>query len=85
MVNGVHEPSDLYKMDKSAGDKADMYFNFLENTGVSSDDREFGVSMDDYYGGSFLLAIDRSMDKCNRFHRHIMKSGSIYVNITSTR
>ena len=81
VVNGVHEPSDLYKMDKSAGDKADMYFNFLENTGVSSDDREFGVSMDDYYGGSFLLAFDRSMDKCNRFHRHIMESGSMDVNI----
>ena len=37
--------------------------------------------MDDYYGGSFLLVWDRSPDKCNRFHRHEMDSGSIDVNI----
>ena len=37
--------------------------------------------MDDYYVGSFLLVWDRSPDKCNRFHRHEMDSGSIDVNI----
>ena len=81
VVNGVHEPFDLYKLNKDDGDKADLYFNFLENTGVSSDDREFGISMDDYYGGSFILAFDRSSDKCNRFHRHIPDSGSMDINI----
>ena len=81
VVNGVHEPFDLYKLNKDDGDKADLYFNFLENTGVSSDDREFGISMDDYYGGSFILAFDRSTDKCNRFHRHIPDSGSMDINI----
>ena len=55
--------------------------NFIENTGVSIDDREFGISLEDYYGGSFLLAWDRTPDKCNRFHRHAMDSGSIDINI----
>ena len=45
------------------------------------DDREFGISLKDYYGGSFLLAWDRIPDKCNRYHRHKMDSGTIDVNI----
>lgn len=81
VVNGVHEPSELFKVDRVSGDIVDLYSSFLENTGVSTDDREFGISMDDYYGGSFLLVWDRSPDKCNRFHRHEMDSGSIDVNI----
>ena len=81
VVNGVHEPSDLYKLDLSTGDRADLFSSFLENAGVSTDDREFGISMDDYYGGCLLLVWDRSPDKCNRFHRHEMDSGTIDVNI----
>ena len=81
VVNGVNEPTDLYRLNKSAGDKANLYFNFLENTGVSTDDREFGVTMKDYYGGSLILAFDRSPDKCNRYHRHPYDSGSIDINI----
>ena len=68
MVNGVHEPSEPYKLDISGGDKVDLYSSFLENTGLSTDDREFGISMSDFYGGSLLLVWDRSPDKCNRFH-----------------
>jgi len=81
VVNGVHEPSEPYKLDIAGGDKVDLYASFLENTGVSTDDREFGISMSDYYGGSLLLVWDRSPDKCNRFHRHEMDSGSIDVNL----
>jgi len=81
IVNGVHEPSEPYRLDKSAGDKVDLYASFLENTGVSTDDREFGISMKDYYGGNLLLVWDRSPDKCNRYHRHEMDSGSIDVNL----
>ena len=81
VVNGVHEPSEPYKLDITSGDKADLYASFLENTGVSTDDREFGISMTDYYGGNLLLVWDRSPDKCNRFHRHEMDSGSIDVNL----
>ena len=81
IVNGVHEPTELYKLNADTEDKVDMFANFIENTGISTDDREFGISLEDYYGGSFLLAWDRTPDKCNRFHRHAMDSGSIDINI----
>ena len=67
VVNGMHEPQELYKMYKSEGDKVDMYANFLENIGISTDDKEIGITMEDYYGGSFIIAWDRTQDKCNRF------------------
>ena len=85
VVNGVHEPQEVYKLNKTTGDKVDLYEHFLENTGISNDDREFGITMDDYYGGSFMLVWDRTPDKCNRFHRHVMDSGSMSINLkTST-
>ena len=81
IVNGVNEPAELYKLNIDDGDKVDMFANFLENTGVHTDDREFGISLDDYYGGSFLIAWDRTPDKCNRYHRHKMESGTIDINL----
>ena len=81
VVYGVHKPSESYKLDITSGDKADLYASFLENTSVSTDDREFGISMTDYYGGNLLLVWDRSPDKCNRFLRHEMDSGSNDVNL----
>ena len=84
VVNGVHEPQEVYKLNKSTGDKVDLYEHFLENTGISNDDREFGITMDDYYGGSFMLVWDRTPDKCNRFHRHVMDSGSMSINLKTS-
>ncbi len=81
VVNGVSEPPQLYKVDMDNGDKADLYASFLENIGIGVDDRECGVTYEDFYGGSFLLVWDRTQDKCNRFHRHQQESGSIDVNI----
>ena len=81
IVNGVNEPTELYKLDVDGGDKVDMFANFLENTGVHMDDREFGISLKDYYGGCFLLAWDRTPDKFNGYHSHKMDSGTIDVNI----
>ena len=81
VVNGVSEPPQLYKVDMDNGDKADLYASFLENIGIGVDDRECGVTYDDFYGGSFLLVWDRTQDKCNRFHRHQQPSGSIDVHI----
>ena len=66
VVNGVNEPTELYKLNVDLGDKVNMFANFLENTGVHTDDREFGLTLDDYYGGSFLIAWDRTPDNCNR-------------------
>ena len=81
LVNGVHEPREPHKVDIDAGDYISLYSDFLENTGIGVDDRDFGVSMNDYIGGSFLIAFDRTRDKCNRFHRHQADSGTIDVNI----
>lgn len=81
VVKGHHEPRELYKMNKTDKDTADIWAQFLENTGVQSDDREFGLSKQDYLGGTFLLAWDRTPDKCNRFHRHIMDSGTMDINL----
>ena len=85
VVNGVHEPQEMYKLNEAVGDKVDMYANFLENTGISTDDREFGITMEDYYGGSFMLVWDRTQDRCNRFHRHVSDSGSISINLKSRK
>ena len=81
VVNGVNEPTELYKLNVGIGDKVNMFANFLENTGVHTDDRDFGLTLDDYYGGSFLIAWDRIPDKCNRYHRHVMGGGNIDINI----
>ena len=82
VVNGVHEPTDLYKLDTDSGDKVDLYTSFLENTGISTtEDRDFGVTLNDYYNGCFVLAWDRTPDKCNRFHTHEMDSGTISINL----
>ena len=80
-MNGVNEPAELYKLHIGNKNTVDMFANFIENTGISTDDREFGISIEDYYGGSFLLAWDRTPDKCNRFHRHSMDLGSIDINL----
>ena len=58
-----------------------MFASFLDNTGVHTDDREFGISLEDYYGGSFLLAWDRTPDNCNRYHGYKMSSGTTDINI----
>ena len=79
VVNGRREPPELYRVNKDSGDKADLYNSFLENVGVGIDDRECGITYDDFYGGSFLLVWDRTQDKCNRFHRHEQDSGSIDI------
>ena len=82
IVNGVHEPYDMYKLDIKNNIKNEHYINFLENTGIQPfNDSEHGVTLDDYYGGSFILAWDRSFDKCNRYHKHHMDSGSIDINL----
>ena len=58
-----------------------MFANFLETTGFHGDDREFWISLEDFYVGSFLLAWDQTLDKQNRYHRHKINSGTIDINI----
>ena len=83
VVNGVHEPTEPYKMNINAGDFIDLYTDFLLNTGIGNEDRDFGIDQSDYTGGCFLLVFDRSKEKCNRFHRHPNDSGTIDINIRS--
>ena len=67
LVNGRHEPVEMYKMNKSENDTADMWSNFLTNVGIGpGDDTQIGLTKEDYFGGTFLLAWDRTPDKCNR-------------------
>jgi hypothetical protein len=77
----VHEPENGYKLNIQDGDYMTMYNDFLENTGISTDDRDIWVNPQDFIGGNFLVAWDRTKDKCNRFHRHKADTGSIDINI----
>ena len=70
-------------MNIPAGDYIDLYTDFLLNTGIGNEDRDFGIDQADYTGGCFLIVFDRSKEKCNRFHRHPHDSGTIDVNIRS--
>lgn len=81
VVNGTHEPEQKYQMNHAERDVADIYQDFLENTGISIDDRENGIDINSYFGGNFILAFDRTKDKCNRYHRHVTDSGAIDINL----
>ena len=81
IVNGVHEPLERHSFDISTGDYITLYSDFLENTGVSTDDRDIFIQPKDFIGGNFLLCYDRGKDKCNRFHRHHTDSGTIDINL----
>ena len=85
VVNGVHEPAEPHRINIDDNNYVNLYTDFLLNCGISNEDRDFGVSEKDYIGGCFLLAFDRSKEKCNRFHRHPHDSGTIDINLrTST-
>lgn len=81
VVNGIHEPAEPYKIDISAKNYVNLYSDFLLNTGISNEDRDFGLHEGDYLGGNFFIVFDRSKEKCNRFHRHPHDSGTIDVHI----
>ena len=81
VVNGIHEPKNLYRAEVSTGNYYQLYSDFLENTGISLEDRDLWIKPDDYVGGCFILAFDRNFDKCNRYHRHVPSSGIIDLNL----
>ena len=84
VVNGAHEPSEPYKLQIDNGNYIDLYSDFLINMGISNEDRDCGITPEDYVGGNFFLIFDRSKEKCNRYHRHPHDSGSIDINIRTT-
>jgi hypothetical protein len=85
VVNGTHEPPEAYKLRIPDGDFIDLYSDFQLNTGIGNEDRDCGITEQDFIGGNFFFIFDRSMEKCNRFHRHPHDSGTIDINLrTST-
>jgi|TARA_B110001454_G_scaffold29025_2_gene28369 hypothetical protein len=81
VINGVHEPTEPYKLEIDKGDYIDLYTDFLNNLGIANEDRDCGISETDFLGGNFFVVFDRSKEKCNRFHRHPADSGSIDINL----
>ena len=81
VINGVHEPTEPYKLEIDKGDYIDLYTDFLINLGIANEDRDCGISETDFLGGNFFVVFDRSKEKCNRFHRHPADSGSIDINL----
>ena len=81
VINGVHEPTEPYKLEIDKGDYIDLYTDFLINLGIANEDRDCGISESDFLGGNFFVVFDRSKEKCNRFHRHPADSGSIDINL----
>ena len=57
VVNGIHEPAEPYKIDISAKNYVNLYSDFLLNTGISNEDRDFGLHEGDYLGGNFSLCL----------------------------
>ena len=55
----MHEPENRYRMNISEKNYAEVYNDFLENTGISTDDRDFWIDPSDWVGGNFLVAWDR--------------------------
>ena len=81
VVNGAPEPLYKYKLDIKEKDTASFYSEFLENIGVSTDNREIGIHHDSYYDGNFLIAFDRSPDKSNRFRQFLTEGGVMDLNL----
>ena len=81
VINGVHEPTEPYKLEIDKGDYIDLYTDFLNNLGIANENRDCGISETDFLGGNFFVVFDRSKEKCNRFHRHPADSGSIDINL----
>ena len=83
VVNGVNEPSEMYKLDYKNNKTVDLYSSFLENTGIGQfEDITHGIKLEDYYGGFFVLAWDRTPLKLNGlFTSQYNESGSMNINL----
>ena len=82
-VNGTRHPHNGYQFDINNREYIKPFVDMLDNVGISNEDRDIWITKEDYIGGTFIIAYDRSDDMCNRFHRHptIYISGTININI----
>lgn len=67
IVNDVHEPEGYYKADISNDDYINMNSDFLEYTGISTDDIDFDITTEDYLGGNFLNVLMEVMTRATNF------------------
>lgn len=81
-VNSYNEPTTPLTNTDESKKKIDLYYDFLRNTGgCHLESQAVNVSYDSYYGGSFLLAFDRTKSKDNRYRRQEPDSGNISLNL----
>ena len=81
LVNGLLEPPNRYTLNTEDKDLAGFYLDFLENIGISNDNKEIGLNLENYYGGNFLIAFDRSPDKSNRYRPFMTEGGIMDINL----
>lgn len=77
-VNGNQIPGEPYRpiWSTSTG-AAREHRAFNDNVGVQHSRSGNLVSMDQFRGGAFFLAFDLSPDRCNGYHHHLPKTGTI--------
>ena len=82
LVNSYNEPTTPLTNTNESKKKLDLYYDFLRNTGGSHlESQAVNVDYDSYYGGSFMLAFDRTKSKDNRYRRTEPDSGTISLNL----
>ena len=59
-----------------------ILFQFLRNTGGSHlESQSVNLTFEEYYGGNFFLAWDRTKSRDNRFRKTLPDSGSMSLNL----
>ena len=85
VVDGVNEPSQplTWEADK---DEMDMYHSFLANTGTEPFEmNSVPISLDQFKGGSFILAFNRIPDKKETGATHKMKGGYMSIRMKTSK
>ena len=66
----MSEPSPPYTFEEGVDEK-DLYFSFLENTGI--------WSFDEFKNGYFILPFDCSLSKDNGLYTHKTEGGAVDI------
>lgn len=76
-VNGQNIPADPYtpNFDKKLYQRE--YRALLDNSGISHNDAGINLNPNAFANGSYILKFDLSPDKCNGWHKHKKRTGSI--------
>jgi hypothetical protein len=80
-MNGVLVPAEPYTPNWGGNLFMREFREFYDNIGISHSDLTCHVTKELYAGGSTFFAFDLSPDKCNGYHQHIKKTGSIDLDL----